>query len=412
MLLLLFALVSVGSLAACAVNRQSSCSNCYVNSYDSSIRNGLPLVDYASRPLIELWDGTQVEGSLVTLTEITGNVRDLSFAECQRIAGLSSPAARQLEYHRAWLLKNDSSQEAIAIALCHQARFERGVHVARALEAYLNKTDIHAQRTILNQIQAVIQDSESAITKFRQAGVDVPGDTNELSQRRLELQQQLSTLSLTHSRLDDVIEMLLELQHQPDLPIWTSFVSPRRDNEPTELEAVAVALAHRGDLLALEHLEGNSDNVSPDMAKSLVAASNPLMSVSVSIPGQAKWWQCIKRRKIERLKDLEKCERKRQLHAIVEVKRELIRQEVFEVLQSLRHHRELLDIKQERLMGISASLESEAKAKNEHPLELKSRLVKEVEQLKLTSEMIHELIAIDIEFVRLDRILGVPHVFQ
>jgi hypothetical protein len=131
------------------------------------------------------------------------------------------------------------------------------------------------------------------------------------------------------------------------------------------------------------------------------------MSVSVSIPGQAQWWQCIKRRKIERLQDLEKCERKRQLRAIIQVKRDLIRQEVYEVLQSLSHHQELLEIKQERLAGITASLDSEAIAKDEYPVDFKSRVSKEVERLKISSEIVHELIAIDTEFVRLDRTLGV-----
>lgn len=412
---LILSAMALSSFSGCASTREARCKSsnyCQVNNCGLANCNSLPVIDYDSRNLLVLWDGSEVEGGLPKSESQSGGVRELTFEECGRLASVSSPAARQLECHRQWLLKNDDTQQAIIVALCHQARFERRVHVARALEAYLNLVEIHAQRPVIDEILSVIKESEAAIVKFRDAGVDTPGDPNELPQRVLDIDQQLAKLYLANSRLADVMEMLLELQPQPGTPIWTSFISPRPNEAPSTSDAINIALANRGDLLALEHLEKNSSDVSSESAQGILSSTSPLLSVSISIPGQPKWWQCVKRKEFERLKDLERCERAHQLHLLVEVKRELIRQEVYEALNSIIYHRELLDLKQKRLSAILLSLESEATAKETRPVEFKDRIKKEIEKLQTSSEVVHELIAIDVEFVRLDRVLGTELINQ
>ncbi len=369
-------------------------------------RHGLRVIEFPMRRPIILSDiGDEIMGRPLADRPLTV-IRDLTILECRALAATASPVARQLESHRDWLLKLQRTPVAIANALTLQAKYERSLHTTRALETYLQLTEVHAQPPIVDKTTAILVEAESTLAKFRAADIDVPADPGELQRRRFVVAEQVSELRLNQNRLNDGLEALLQLATDPSVPIWTPFEAPVRAPEPAEPAAVIQAYAQRGDLLALEQLTNDARCLSADSLATVLSSMQPLAGSAPALPGPAKWWQCALRDEIECLKKLERSERQRQLLELVTAKRDQIRLEVREHLHALRHHRELLNLKLERLNSLRASLESAARAKDERPVDFQQRLEQRSEELRLTSEIIHESLAIEIERVRLDQAMG------
>ena len=369
-------------------------------------RKGLRVIEFPMRRPIILADiGDEIMGRPLTDRPLTV-IRDLTFLECRALAATASPVARQLELHRDWLLKLKRTPVAITNALTLQAKYERSLHTTRALETYLQLTEVHAQPPIVDKTTAILVEAESTLEKFRTADIDVPADPGELQRRRLVVAEQVSELRLNQNRLNDGLDALLQLAPDPSVPIWTPFEASVRAPEPAEPAAVSQAHTQRGDLLALEQLAGDARCLSADSLATLLSSLQPLAGSGPALPGPANWWQCALRNEIDCLKKLERSERQRQLRELVTAKRDQIRLEVREHLHALRHHRELLNLKLERLNSLRAALDSAARAKDERPVDFQQRLAQRSEELRLSSEIIHESLAIEIERVRLDQAMG------
>ncbi len=408
------ALASLGAsgLVGCAQLRNSKhnvkdCSATICQPSDPIPNQTLRVIKFDSRQPVQL---TEVAESIygwpisnATLKE----VRDLTFEECLRLASDGAPIAQQIESHRQWLQSLGKLPQALDSAFCSQANYERSVHAATALEAYLNLTEVYSQQPIIDQTHTVLRDAEGALSKFRDAGVDVPGDSSELFRQHLELDQQVAELRFNQGRLNDGLETLLQLKHESTLPIWTAFVATAHDSISTEEElAVSIALSNRGDLLALEKLAANACCLSPESIAGIAGSANPLLGAGLSLPGPAKWWQCMLRDEIECLKNSAATERQKQLQSLVLAKRDQIRLEVQEALHSLRRHRELLDIKQQQLQSLCEAETAATLAKDERPIDFEKHLEQSIEQLRHTSEIVHEILAIEKDYIRLQNAQG------
>jgi hypothetical protein len=138
----------------------------------------------------------------------------------------------------------------------------------------------------------------------------------------------------------------------------------------------------------------------------LAGASNPLLSSGLRLPGPARWWQCALKDQIECLQQVEESHRRDQLRELICTKREEVRLEVLEARSSLLRHLELLELKERRLNSLQQSIESAALAKDERPIDFESHFEQQAALLKLSSEIVHELFAIEIDAVRLRQSIG------
>lgn len=376
-----------------------------VTSFTAATQHSLPVIEYKNRLSIELIQGYESFKGTITAVEPPTSVRDLSLNECRSLSFKSSPVARQLESHGRWLQRMNRSSPSVVKGVFLQAEHERSVHVANSLEAYLNLTEVYLQRSVVDEMVQVLNNSEEAIESFQKAGIEIPGDPNVIERRRMEIDEQISDLRMNQNKLTSGLEALLELSPQSDLPIWTSFKAPIHETIPSEEMAIQIALGSRDDLKALETVERGSYSMSSEEMKGLFGGT-PFLGSSISIPGPAGCFQISLQKQIASLKRSENVEYQHQIHDSVIIKQNQIRQEVSEALQNLSNHYSRLSITQQKLISYQNSLEAESKAKDQRPVDLSLRTAKEIETLKAVSDLIHERIAIEIAHVRLEKSLG------
>lgn len=415
---MLLATLTVSSLTGCAhLGCHRGCDNNFTQccEKDPLPKENLRVIEFELRQLIQLSDFTSpIEGAPIATDPSTNPLqppqtplamRDLTIAELNYLAAKAAPVANRLEAYRDWLNSLCRTSPGILEALAQQARHERSKHVLSAQEAYFNLLKVYTKTPILNRTQEVLIESEQALEKLRQAGVDVPGDPQELRRRRVNAAEGYVEIRYNQQRLNDGLEALLNLSPAPEQPIWTNFQSAGKDPLPTEAEALEAALSRRGDLVALVLLANNSQDVSNDVLASGDTSSG-LLGGGFEMPGPPRLWQCFLKKEIEELKKSAQCERKRQLEMMVENKLDQIRLEVRQSLHALEQHQGNLRLKLEQLDTLRRSMEAADKAKDYRPVDFSTRLQQRSDELNLISEIIDEMIAIEIERARLKHSMG------
>jgi hypothetical protein len=416
-LMMLLVTCLVTGLPGCAhlANRRNCDTSPSCPAAVSTLKNSLPTIEFETRAAIQFSDLTNpIEGSPIGVDPANRPaqkpvspklLRDLTLIELRRLANQSAPIATRLESHRDWLATLERTPPAILEALTHQARFERSKHRHLATAAYLNLVQVYTKSPILNRTDEVLLEAEKAIEKFRQAGIEVPGDQQELQRRQIEITEQYVEVRYNQLRLNDALESLLNLTPFSQEPIWTNFQMKNHPPIPHESEAVELAFSQRGDLHALEQLSCDSQSLSLDFLRGSDPASS-LIGAGFDMPAAAKFWQCWAKDEIECLKQSAQGERKRQLQLLVENKREQIRLEVRQSLHAIERHEGNLKLKLIRLDSLRESMATSEKAKDIHPIDFKVRLEQRTDELKLISDIIDELIAIEIEHDKLNHNLG------
>lgn len=435
--MVLLATYCVTSLSGCArLARKRNCNSSPNCPAPVSVpKQSLPTIAFETREAILFSELTNpIEGFPIAVDPSDrpqkapvspDRLRNLKLAEARRLAYETAPIAERLESHRDWLKTLKRTPPAILNAMTHQARFERSKHRQLATEAYYNLVKVYTKPPILHRTDEVLQASEMALEKFREAGIEIPGDPQELQRRRVEITEQYAEVRFNQLRLNDALDSLLNLAPAPKEPLWTDFqasVHPPVQNESetvesetveseaveseaVELETIELALSQRGDLQALEQLSCDSQTLSLDFLRGSDAGSG-LMGAGFEMPPAAKFWQCRVKDEIERLKQSAQCERKRQLQMLVENKKEQIRLEVRQSLQAIEKHQASLKLKLIRLDNLRESMAAAEKAKDIRPVDFKSRLEQRTAEFKLISEIIDERIAIEIEHDKLNHNIG------
>jgi hypothetical protein len=414
---LLLAIAIASSLSGCARLGRRNCHPCISHCSEAvpAAKENLRIVKFESRELIQFTNVTNpIEGAPIASDpslapklppSFPTSVRDLSNRELQHLAGKAAPIANRLEAHRDWLNTLSRTPPGILEALAQQARFERSKHILMAQEAYLNLVNVYTKTPILNKTRDVLFESDEAIDKLRLAGVEIPSDPEELTRRRLAATEGLVEVRYNQQRLNDALESLLNLAHDGDRPIWTNYQSAKVAAIPTETEALESALSRRGDLVALVLLANNSQSLSIDYLRGGDASSG-LFGAGFDLPGPARWWQCILKNEIECLKKSAQAERKRQLEMLVKNKQDQIRLEVRQSLHAIERHEGNLRLKLEQIDILRGSMVSSDKAKDYRPVDFPTRLQQRSDELKLISEIVDEMISLEIEHARLKHHIG------
>jgi hypothetical protein len=416
-LIWLSAVVAIAGSPGCAMlgRHHAKCQPVALGSAPVQPKVSLPVIQFESRQLIELSELTNpIEGMPIAINPSIKpeaasipppTLRDLTYQEMTRLAGEYAPLARRLEAYRDWLCTLKRPQTAIINALTQQARFERSRHQLASQEAYLNLVNVHVKTPILNRTRLVLMESEEALNKLRDAGIDIPGDPQDLARRRLEVAENLVEVHFNQQRLNAGLESLLNLAPSDEVPIWTNFQASTKPQIPDAATAIETAYCQRGDLLALVALSEGSHSLSPESLRG-VEPSNPLIGAGIDIPGPAKIWQCLLKNEIEWLKKSAQAERKRQLETMIATKCEQIQLEVRQSLATVERHDSTLKIKLARVENLRQSMAAAERAVDLRPIDFTMRLQQRTDELRLISEVIDELIALEIEYARLQHTMG------
>ena len=219
-------------------------------------------------------------------------LRNLTMEHCRILAAQSATQANLLESHRDRLASRLCAGHPLLVALTFQANHERNEHIAKAQETYLHLAEIYAQQPIVAESRNVLSAAKQSIARFRESQIEIPGDEAEIDRQDLAVEQQETELVFNQRRLTAALGFLLRLDTKDERPIWTQLDSPSRNLLPDLDDAIATALANRGDLKALESLAAANQEASADLVNLPIGAANPLLLAGPSLPGPAKRWQC------------------------------------------------------------------------------------------------------------------------
>lgn len=361
----------------------------------------LSIVDYSSRNPIQLNPQMAPHTGVPLGEQDETGLRDLTIAQCENLAAQSSPVAEQLRSERAILCQSNGTPSIVFECLDLQEAHERNESAGQAMRAYLNLVEIYLQHELLLESHTQVDRAAETVARIRSEGLTAASDDGELQRQHLALDGKVEEIRHQSAQLHAQLQSLLRLDERQSSPIWTNFQS---DLEETELDPeaeLAVALANRGDLAALERLA--SANGSNELLEWLQAAArgvSPLLAVIARGPG------ILASHRSEQDRDRESANRQCQLDRLAQHKRDQIRFEVFDAVDSIRMHRRVMNLKRQAIASLQDSIAAAERGKDLKPVELSSQLENQQALLKLRSEYLHERVGYEADLVKLRQAQG------
>lgn len=339
-------------------------------------------------------------------------LQELSESVCQELAFAASPIGNEIDKHRDWLMRNGAGSPAIFEAMSQQAMHERNSHVARSFDLFLNLANIYSQQPTWQDSHLVLENTKQAIEKLRDAGIPLKTDVTEFDRMRLEIDEQSAILLKQQQQLNAGLRQMLHLASDPN-SIWpkmTIQTSAADEFERDPESEYAAAIMQRGDLRAIELLANDPASVTSEQMALLATSGTPLISAKLPVPKAARWWQFRLQSRIEQqlkvISQQETIRRREQLMDLAESKRQQIRKEVFDAIETLNSNRKLLAIKQQRLASLLQSILSAERAKDEVQLDAEKHVERLLKANKLESEIINQLFVIAIDINQLKKVRG------
>lgn len=370
----------------------------------------LPVVSAMDRPALLFAEGMQpVKGRLV---EVSDQVRILTLKDAEILAAGNSEAASHIREQRLWLKCKPGITNSLLESLKHQEEYERNQSAARAMEAFFQLAEIDAQLPILDRSISVIENAETAILKVHQSGLPIEHDTTELGRQKIDLERKRDELVYNRKLVSGQLALLLNLDPDDPLSIWTDF-RPRDPAIDVDVKKqVEIAFENRGDLLGVETLALASNPKSLDGLRQVSAGKSPVMGITPTGLGPARWWQHRLQAQLECLRQKEFAQRKIQLARLAKSQKKVIRAEVQGTLLGVANRRRKVESIGRTIASLNRSIIAAEKAKDIRPIDFPQYLGWKLEVLKLTSDSIHQLAAIQTDISKLQAsqgILGKKH---
>jgi hypothetical protein len=242
----------------------------------------LPVSELAERPNLSWEQLPDLQGQPLEIAE-ANSVRLLSWDELLTLAPQADATSR--------LLKNsivssceEPADSCIQQAIVCQAKHSAQASIARAGEAYLGLHECYLQNQLLLDARSGSEKQGRMLEKFRENGVDVPIDFRELERQELELNSQFARLAKEYQTATTGLELLLNLEHQPTIPLWPTTMQPPLslcDDLPLCLDS---ALANRADRQALLTLSCCVETVPLEKINFLASSFSPWAGLMLPLP--------------------------------------------------------------------------------------------------------------------------------
>lgn len=242
----------------------------------------LPVSELAERPNLSWEQLPDLPGRPLEIAEAT-SVRLLSWDEILAIAPKADATSRLLSGPNASNCK-EPPDSCLKQSIAYQAKHAAQASIARAGEAYLGLHECYLQNQLLLQARTGIEKQGRMLKKFRENGVDIPLDFRELERQELELNSQFARLAKEYQTATTGLELLLNLEHQPTVPLWpTTMQIPLFlcDELPRCLDH---AMANRADRQALLALSYCIETVPLEKINLLASSLSPWAGLMLPLP--------------------------------------------------------------------------------------------------------------------------------
>ncbi len=336
--------------------------------------------------------------------------RPLSDAECACLAASRSRLAHVLEKEAAHLQSQGRTHHApcptslLPQILRDRAAKERNDAARQALLAYYQLVEVHLQNSLLDESAAEFQRTRQVVDRLSQAGVALQVDRTQLDRDRLQLNLRSVQLRVNEARLATQVKTLIgEDPFSPEAIETCCSVNPRGVGYSLP-EAMEIARANDFELKAIRRFLhcGGIDDL--DVARSLLQGANPLLGQApVKLPFLLRLATLLSHddRDAQELR-----QRKSQLRELEQARRQQVDLEVAgavvnvqEQLLSVGIAKDMLDSWQRRV----ELLESQRELQQSNYQDV---VQARAEMLKAKSDLLHQLVLLEMEHVKLRGSLG------
>ncbi|AMV22790.1 hypothetical protein VT84_00160 [Gemmata sp. SH-PL17] len=213
-----------------------------------------------------------------------GEYRQLTSADCQRLAIASAPFADDLDRHseneapsHPKLMKKAAKfAEVSCLVRGHAADELRNRAAAEALEEFFKLAEAEGQFDLLSAAGAELRTQLADAEQAEKVGLKDRADMPALRRKLLDIEAQQSKLEAGAGALNASLRARLGLNANDPLPLWpTDPLKVKPDDVDVSL-AVTTGLHYRPDLNALRVLTGHGG--AGDMTNAVLTGINPLLA--------------------------------------------------------------------------------------------------------------------------------------
>ena len=272
-------------LLGCATHRAHQRSNdCPPAGCTVQPKVALQVTDLAERPKLSWGQLPDLQGEPLEIAEAT-SVRLLSWDEILELAPKADATSRLLR-NSSTSSCDDPCNNCLQQVLACQAKHSAQASITRAGEAYLGLHECYLQNQLLLEAQTGSEKQRRMLERFRENGVEVPLDFRELDRQEFELNGQFARLAKEYQTATTGLELLLNLEHQPMVPLWPTTSQPALalcEELPLCLNS---ALANRADRQALLTLSSCIETVPLEKINLLASSFSPWAGLMLPLPAK------------------------------------------------------------------------------------------------------------------------------
>ncbi len=306
---------------------------------------------------------------------------------------------RELASHR-----RRSPSHLLPPILNDRAVKERNDAAQQALLGYYQLVEVHLQNAVLGESYAELNRVEQTVEGLRQAGVPMETDRTALERNRLQLNLQTAQLQVNEARLTAQVKTLINEDSFSSEAIETVCAIEPRPVGYTLPEAIEIARANDFELKAIRRMLHSGDIEDLDVARGLLRVASPLLGQEpVKLGFLAKIVLVVGHDDRE---DRELALRKQQLRELYQVRQQQLDLEVANGVVSVQERfldvgiaKDVLDSWQRRVTMLQSRRELQ---KSDYQDTVTAR----TELLKAKSDLLHQLILLEMEHVKLRGVMG------
>ena len=336
--------------------------------------------------------------------------RPLTAAECACLAGARSQTAAVLDKEASYLRREVAVHGRRGVSrllpeiVADRAREERNDAAEQALIAYYQLVEVNLQNEVLDESYVELQQVEDTVTGLRQAGFVIDFDPSEVRRRRSQLDLQKTELLYNKSRLTVLVKTFVyDDPMSPDGIETKCAIEPRPPAYGFD-EAIRIARLHDFELKSLQKMLHSGDVEDLDVARKLLGAASPFLGQAPGRLGMLAKLRMVWGRDERGEHELRM--RQTQLRDLHAVRQQQLDLEVGNALATVEQRFLDLGIAKDVLDNWDRRVETLETNRELQKSEFLDVVNARAERLKAKSDLLHRLIQLEIEHVRLQGVLG------
>ncbi len=372
--------------------------------------NSLPAAEQGVRLDVEQVPSYSEVETELSQFKLDVTTRPLTAAECACQAASRSELAGVLEKEAANTRREigrnrrHGPSELLPGILMDRAEHERNEAAEQALVAYYQLAEVHLQNAVLAESYQELDSVQQMVQGLIEAGFPVETDPSELDRRRTELHRQNAELDVNEARLTANVKTLIdEDPFSPEAIETTCSIEPRGVGYELS-QAMEIARANDFELKSINKLLRHGTTQDLGVARGLMQTASPLLGqVPVPLGFMAKIRLVLVHDDSE---EKEMQARKQQLRRLRQVRQKQLDLEVANGMVTVQQRYVEVGVARDIFASWDNRVNTLTSQRELQRSKYQDLVDAKVERLQARSSLLHKLIALEIEHVKLRATMG------